>query len=98
MDSKTIRKKYIEYFKKQVASHKLEACFVPSDSAIQGCIIPGSKNAKEVANKMLDKGFNLKAVLSPTVPVGQERLRICLHSYNSKEEIGLLVKLLASYM
>ncbi|MEO9478233.1 MAG: aminotransferase class I/II-fold pyridoxal phosphate-dependent enzyme [Maribacter dokdonensis] len=88
----------IEYFKKQVASHKLEACFLPSDSAIQGCIIPGSKNAKEVANKMLDKGFDLKAVLSPTVPVGQERLRICLHSYNSKEEIGLLVKLLASYM
>jgi 8-amino-7-oxononanoate synthase len=34
----------------------------------------------------------VKAILSPTVPEGQERLRICLHSYNSEEEIEALLE------
>lgn len=97
-EPKRILMENIEFFKKQIVTHKIEESFIPSSSAIQGCIIPGSKSAKQVAKKLLDKGFNIKAVLAPTVPKGQERLRICLHSYNSKEEIGLLIKLLASYI
>tara|TARA_R110002051_G_scaffold71624_1_gene129317 strand:- start:12274 stop:13431 length:1158 start_codon:yes stop_codon:yes gene_type:complete len=91
-------KENIEFFKKQVTTHKLDTFFIPSNTAIQGCIIPGSKKAKQVSKKLIDKGFNIKAILSPTVPEGQERLRICLHSFNSKEEIGLLVKLLSSFI
>ena len=33
-------------------------------------------------------------MLSPTVPAGKERLRICLHSFNTELEILRLVKLL----
>ncbi len=91
-------KEHIDFFKKQLKAHKIEQLFIPSETAIQGCIISGSKQAKLVAKKLIDKGFNIKAILSPTVPEGQERLRICLHSFNSKEEIGLLVKLLSSYI
>ncbi len=91
-------KENIEFFKKQINSQKINQLFTPSDTAIQGCIIPGSKKAKLVSKKLIDKGFNVKAILAPTVPEGQERLRICLHSFNSKEEIGLLVKLLASFI
>lgn len=91
-------KRNIDFFKKQLTIHKIKEHFIPSDTAIQGCIIPGSKMAKEVSKKLIDKGFNIKAILSPTVPDGQERLRICLHSFNSTEEIGLLVKLLASFI
>jgi 8-amino-7-oxononanoate synthase len=29
----------------------------------------------------------VKAILSPTVPEGQERLRFCLHSYNTEQEM-----------
>jgi len=36
------------------------------------------------------KKMGIKPILSPTVPKGEERLRICLHSYNTKEEINLL--------
>jgi len=36
--------------------------------------------------------------LSPTVPKGQERLRICLHSYNTKEDITTLVRLLKEFL
>ena len=91
-------KEHIDFFKKQLKAHKIEQLFIPSDTAIQGCIISGSKKAKLVSKKLIDKGFNIKAILSPTVPEGQERLRICLHSFNSKEEIGLLVKLLSSFI
>ena len=91
-------KENIEFFKKQISSQKINEFFIPSDTAIQSCIISGSKKAKLVSKKLIDKGFNVKAILAPTVPEGQERLRICLHSFNSKEEIGLLVKLLAGFI
>ncbi|TDS12692.1 8-amino-7-oxononanoate synthase [Maribacter caenipelagi] len=97
-EPKALLSENIVYFKEQLRSHKIERFFIPSDTAIQGCIISGSKKAKLVSKKLIDKGFNIKAILSPTVPEGQERLRICLHSFNSKEEIGLLVKLLASFI
>ncbi|WP_036157190.1 aminotransferase class I/II-fold pyridoxal phosphate-dependent enzyme [Maribacter forsetii] len=97
-EPKRLLSENVQFFKKQLGAHKIEQHFIKSDTAIQGCVIPGSKKAKQVSNKLMDKGFNIKAILSPTVPEGQERLRICLHSYNSKEEIGLLVKLLASFI
>ena len=33
--------------------------------------------------------LGIKPILSPTVPKGEERLRICLHSYNTENEISL---------
>ena len=47
------------------------------------------------STELQNKGFDVKAILSPTVPEGQERLRICLHAYNSKEEISGVLKALA---
>lgn len=72
----------------------LKPMFVRSKSAIQCAIIPGNEKVKEVASKLQSEGFNVKAILSPTVPEGQERLRFCLHSYNSKEEISEVLRLL----
>ena len=65
----------------------LKPLFVQSKSAIQSAIIPGNEKVKAIASQLQDKGFDVKAILSPTVPEGQERLRFCLHSYNSPEEI-----------
>lgn len=97
-ESKATLKEHIEFFKNQLKVHKIDGSFIPSDTPIQGCIVAGSKKVKQVSKKLIDKGFNVKAILSPTVPEGQERLRICLHSFNSKEEIGLLVNLLAGFI
>lgn len=90
--------KNITYFKKELKSQRLQEHFIESDSAIQSCIITGAEKAKSVAAKFMDKGFGVKAILSPTVPEGQERLRFCIHSYNSKEELGLGIKLLSTYL
>ncbi len=76
----------------------LKPMFVRSKSAIQSAIIPGNQNVKAIANQLQEKGFDVKAILSPTVPEGQERLRFCLHSYNSKEEISEVLRLLSTFV
>ena len=76
----------------------LKPMFVRSKSAIQSAIIPGNQNVKSIANQLQEKGFDVKAILSPTVPEGQERLRFCLHSFNTKEEISEVLALLSTFV
>lgn len=84
----------INFFNQEKQMMGLRPLFVRSKSAIQCAIIPGNEKVKNIASKLQENGFDVKAILSPTVPEGQERLRICLHSYNSKEEISNLLMLL----
>jgi len=58
---------------------------------IQVIPIGGNEATKQVANQLKKEGFGVKEVLHPTVPKGTERIRICLHSYNTKNEIKDLV-------
>lgn len=76
----------------------LKPIFVRSKSAIQSAIIPRNETVKTIANQLQEKGFDVKAILSPTVPEGQERLRFCLHSFNSKEEISEVLSLLSTFV
>jgi 8-amino-7-oxononanoate synthase len=76
----------------------LKPLFVHSKSAIQSAIIPGNVNVTSVTQKLQEKGFDVKAILSPAVPEGQDRLRFCLHSYNSEEEISELLRLLSVFV
>jgi 8-amino-7-oxononanoate synthase len=76
----------------------LKPMFVRSKSAIQSAIVPGNENVKRVAQQLQEKGFDVKAILSPTVPQGQERLRFCIHSYNSEEAINEVLVLLGNFI
>ncbi|MCL9803919.1 pyridoxal phosphate-dependent aminotransferase family protein [Flavobacterium amniphilum] len=76
----------------------LKPMFVRSKSAIQCAIIPGNEKVKKVASQLQSEGFDVKAILSPTVPEGQERLRICLHSYNSKDQISSVLRCVMSLL
>lgn len=80
-------KSNVQYFNQYKMQLGLKSLFVYSKSAIQCAIIPGNDNVKSIAIQLQEKGFDVKAILSPTVPEGQERLRFCLHSYNSEAEI-----------
>ncbi|MFV8325691.1 aminotransferase class I/II-fold pyridoxal phosphate-dependent enzyme [Flavobacterium sp. ZS1P14] len=88
----------IIHFNQQKNILGLRQLFVRSKSAIQSAIIPGNENVKSIAQKLQGKGFDVKAILSPTVPEGQERLRFCLHSFNSKEEISKVLTLLSIFV
>lgn len=85
----------IAYFKEQLVELGMQKNFIESNSAIHCLVIPGNKEVKQLSKKVQTEGFDVRPILSPTVKEGQERLRFCLHSYNTKEEISrilLLVK------
>lgn len=88
--SETIQKlrNNIQFFNQQKTLLSLKQVFVRNKSSIQSAIIPGNEKVKSIAIQLQENGFNVKAILSPTVPQGQERLRFCLHSYNSEKEIA----------
>lgn len=90
--------KNITIFKSKVASLKLESFFIESTSAIQACLVPNVNDVKVISKKLRLDGFDVKAILSPTVAEGKERLRFCIHSYNTPEEIGWVLQLLKKYM
>jgi 8-amino-7-oxononanoate synthase len=83
----------IQLFKKLILQNNIEA-FISSDSPIQSCIVPGNNNVKAVTSIMQENGFDVRPILHPTVTEGKERIRICLHTYNSDNEITQLVHIL----
>jgi 8-amino-7-oxononanoate synthase len=64
---------------------------IPSVSAIHCLPVYGNHNARTVAAQVQNAGLDVRAILSPTVPAGEERLRICLHAFNTAEEMNLLM-------
>ncbi len=80
----------IYYFKQQLSQTTFK--FIESQSQIQGLIVGNSKQAHELSNYLLQKGIYAKSIVSPTVAIGSERLRICLHMFNTKTDIDLLVQ------
>ncbi|SDK86716.1 8-amino-7-oxononanoate synthase [Salinimicrobium catena] len=85
----------IRFFTSEVIKNDLQERFIPSFSAIHSCIIPGNSEVKRIASALQAEGFDVKPILSPTVSEGKERLRFCLHSSNSEEELSAVVSLLA---
>lgn len=65
-----------------------------SRSAIQTLLIPGNERVRAAAERLQHEGLDVRPILSPTVAAGTERLRICLHAYNSSTEIEKLCTLL----
>ena len=64
--------------------------FMDSQSSIQGLIVKDTQRLRNLSSLLQTQGLGIKPIYAPTVPKGEERLRICLHSYNTKEEINLL--------
>lgn len=86
----------INFFNQQKKILGIQPLFVRSKSAIQCAIIPGNERIRTIANQIREKGFDVKPILSPTVSQGQERLRLCLHSFNSEGEIEDILRLLSN--
>ncbi len=64
---------------------------------IFGVIIGGNQKCKAVAQYLQQHGFDVRAILSPTVPEGTERLRIILHSFNTQDQVQQLFNLIVDY-
>ncbi|GAA5816449.1 hypothetical protein MFLAVUS_009978 [Mucor flavus] len=64
---------------------------LPSTSPIQGVVLSSNEAVRSLATYLNNKGFNVKPIVFPTVPVGQERVRICLHGHNTVSQVDGLV-------
>ncbi len=82
----------IEYFKFRIQG--LKFTIVESNSSIQCVIVPGNKEVKYLAELIQSNGFDVRPILSPTVAKGKERLRICLHTFNTKQQVDDLLKVM----
>jgi 8-amino-7-oxononanoate synthase len=90
-DHQTMIHERIQQFKK-IINPKIN--LLQSRSAIQIILVPGNEQAREAASKIQNAGFDVRAILSPSVAAGTERLRICLHNHNTIEEINDLTTIL----
>ena len=58
-------------------------------------LITADKTLK-IESALMNDNLFVKAILSPTVQKGMERIRICFHDFNTKNEIDLLLSILNS--
>ncbi|WP_089757048.1 aminotransferase class I/II-fold pyridoxal phosphate-dependent enzyme [Chryseobacterium soldanellicola] len=68
------------------------------NSPIQAIIVPDNHQLRTLKETLLDEGFLTYAVFSPAVKEGTERLRICLHSFNTEEEIIQLTRIIKEFI
>lgn len=64
---------------------------IESTTHIQSFLIPEISELVNTTQKLRESGFAVRAISVPTVKMGTERIRICLHSYNTKDEIKNLI-------
>ena len=87
----------ITYFLKQgtplFSSEKLSR----NQGPIQWFAIKGNEKVVQLSAVLNQHGFDVRAIRPPTVPAGQERLRICLHAYNTAEEIDQFLRILVEF-
>ena len=108
----TIKEAYY-YLSKTDAIHRLQqnialfrseldttakTCFIESRSPIQSLIWQGNDQVKALASTLQHEGFNIRPILHPTVPKGQERLRICLHAFNQSDSIVRLAQFINQWI
>ena len=69
-----------------------------SDSHIQAVILPGNDAVQAASAKLKEAGLDVRPIRFPSVPKGKERLRICLHEFNTEDEVKELCKALRSIL
>ena len=88
----------INFFKEQLKEHHLQKHFAESHSAIQSCVVSSNEKVKRIVRHLNENGFDPEPIFFPTVPRGQERIRFCVHAYNSEEEISKVLSLLSTFI
>jgi 8-amino-7-oxononanoate synthase len=80
----------INLFKRMIKLSTTPYQLIESDSSIQCILLNSNQKAIEVATHLQKQGLDVRAILSPTVPLGSERIRICLHTFNTVDEVTSL--------
>lgn len=81
----------LKFFKQHLKNSELMS--VPN-SPIQVIQFADIDRLRHVEKQLAEHGIAAKAIYSPTVPEGMERIRLCMHAFNTKEDIQKLTSLL----
>jgi 8-amino-7-oxononanoate synthase len=84
----------ISYFREGVHQRHLDSLVSTNASPIQWVSTPGEDAVLALAERYRVEGFDIRAIRPPTVPQGRERLRICLHAFNTEEQIDQILSIL----
>jgi 8-amino-7-oxononanoate synthase len=87
--------KIISFYRSKLDALGLEQS--TNNSPIQSFIKSGNTAVRKLALTLQKNQFNTRAILSPTIPKGKERIRICLHSFNTEAEINNLLETIAEF-
>lgn len=87
----------IATFKELAEKYLLGSSFMPpsNDHPIQWVPCQGNAAVVALEQDLARKDWLVKAIRHPSVAQGNERLRICLHSFNTPHEIAALVQEIA---
>ncbi|MCB9257030.1 MAG: 8-amino-7-oxononanoate synthase [Chitinophagales bacterium] len=88
-DKRLYLSKLIDLFNAKLDS-LLRENLIGSSSPIQCIIVPGNAQVKRLCAMVLEDGIDLRPIVAPTVPLGKERIRICLHAFNTEEDLERL--------
>jgi len=58
---------------------------------VQSVPIEGNGAVQEAAQAIVKQGFDVRPLMSPTVQRGHEVLRVCLHAFNTEDELTQLI-------
>lgn len=70
------------------------AHWLDSTTPIQGLVIGDVARTHAVASRLQTQQLDVRPIFPPTVAVGTERLRICLHAFNTDDEVDDLMNTL----
>ena len=87
----------IAFFRKEIERYPtLAQRLLPSESPIQILQISGNEATRNLAGLLQAQDFDVRPILSPTVAAGTERLRLCLHTFNTEADIQKMLHTAAS--
>lgn len=61
--------------------------FFGTSTPIQALSKSGNEAVLKASQELAEAGFDVRALMSPTVQRGHEMLRICLHAFNTEEQV-----------
>lgn len=65
-----------------------------STTTIQAIPMKGNERVREGAKQIARQGYHVSPLMSPTVQQGEEVLRICLHAFNTDQEVDHLLQII----
>jgi 8-amino-7-oxononanoate synthase len=87
----------IQFFREEAAAARLDPHLVRgAHGPIQPLVFGDSTQVMKLEEACLAEGFLIKGIRHPTVARGEERVRVCLHAFNTRKQVKDLLKTLKS--